>query len=125
KTAVPFISKDLLNIKSNIKNNSDIKEMKITVTIEQSEWTEVTNKKKKAKNTDNMTIDSEIIEEDKESVVSYETDNSEKIKFVKKIIREKTELTLVRLENNRKDKMISILFDNKENMQVTLEENGY
>ncbi|CAG8649781.1 9543_t:CDS:2, partial [Diversispora eburnea] len=95
----------------------------------------------------------EVIEEDKESVVSYETDNSfhpdwrqdfnakkfkiwtyaekipeklmgEKIEFVKKAIRAKTELTLVRVENNRKDKMISVLFDNKENIQAALEECG-
>ncbi|CAG8639733.1 3701_t:CDS:2, partial [Diversispora eburnea] len=95
------------NIKSNIKNNSDIKDMEIMVTIEQpeviinndndkgkgkqidieeltidieenngNEWTEVTNKKKKAKNIDNTAIDPEVIEEDKESVVSYKTDNS-------------------------------------------------
>ncbi|CAG8663559.1 2640_t:CDS:2, partial [Diversispora eburnea] len=38
-------------------------------------------------------------------------------------IRVKTELTLVRVENNRKDKMISVLFDNKKNMQAALEVN--
>ncbi|CAG8619713.1 11016_t:CDS:2, partial [Diversispora eburnea] len=107
KTVAPFISKEPTNIKSNIKNNSDIKKIEVTVTIEQSEviinndndkskekqidieeltidieenneneWTEVINKKKKAKNTDNIAIDPEVIEEDKESVVSYEMNNS-------------------------------------------------
>ncbi|CAG8615550.1 11176_t:CDS:2, partial [Diversispora eburnea] len=122
KSAASFISKEPTNIKSNIKNNSDIKDMEVTVTIEQPE-TEVTNKKKKAKNMDNTAIDSEVIEEDKESVLSYEIDNSEKIEFVKKAIRAKTELTLIRVEDNRKDKMISVLFDNKENMQAALEIN--
>ncbi|CAG8631177.1 4619_t:CDS:2, partial [Diversispora eburnea] len=77
---------------------SEIKDMEVTVTIEQpeviinndndkgkgkqidfedltidieenngNEWTEVTNKKKKAKNIDNTAIDPEVIEEDKES----------------------------------------------------------
>ncbi|CAG8656121.1 416_t:CDS:2, partial [Diversispora eburnea] len=71
----------------------------LTIDIDENngnEWTEVTNKKKKAKNIDNTAIDPEVIEEDKESVLSYETDNSEKIEFVKKAIRAKTELTLVR-----------------------------
>ncbi|CAG8803709.1 26746_t:CDS:1, partial [Dentiscutata erythropus] len=84
KTAASFISKEPTNIKSNIKNNSDIKDIEVMVTIEQpeviinndndkgkgkqidfeeltidieennrNEWTEVTNKKKKAKNIDN------------------------------------------------------------------------
>ncbi|CAG8642752.1 3894_t:CDS:1 [Diversispora eburnea] len=106
KTTASFTSKDSLNTKSNTKDNSDIKEMEVTVMIEQPEvimnsgngkgkekqsdidesttdieknngnvWTEVTNKKKKAKYTNNTALNSNIIE-DKESVASYETDNS-------------------------------------------------
>src|SRR5688572_23061123 len=37
KTTVPFISKETINTKSNMKNNSDTKEMEVTVTIEQPE----------------------------------------------------------------------------------------
>ncbi|CAG8625608.1 10749_t:CDS:2, partial [Diversispora eburnea] len=40
-----------------------------------------------------------------------------KIEHVKKTLRQETELILVRSENNGKDKMISVLFDNKEKMQ--------
>src|SRR6185436_10796430 len=41
----------------------------------------------------------------------------EKIEHVKKTLRQETELILVRSENNGKEKMISVLFDDKEKMQ--------
>ncbi|CAG8615042.1 1930_t:CDS:2 [Dentiscutata erythropus] len=76
KTVASFISKEITNIKSKGKR-IDFEDL--TIDIDENngnEWTEVTNKKKKAKNIDNTAIDPEVIEEDKESVLSYETDNS-------------------------------------------------
>ncbi|CAG8698459.1 989_t:CDS:2, partial [Dentiscutata erythropus] len=81
--------------------------------VDESEWTQVTNKKNKQKNivnTQNPTLN----DEDKESIASYETENSHHPDWRQE---QETELILVRSENNGKDKMISVLFDNKEKMQ--------